>query len=154
MNNQTETRSETLAEAPGPSGGLPPLPTGWLTNMTTDPNGTPAELFFKEDMLEYAALAVKLAAQSPSQPLVEVQEPVMTIGFDESEKCRSLPFGMKLYAAPVRGLPLTEERIMECRVWSGDGIATRFDKIAFARQIEAAHGIGAAPPSGSGEGIS
>ncbi len=28
-------------------------------------------------------------------------EPVMTIGVDESEKCRSLPFGMKLYAQPA-----------------------------------------------------
>jgi hypothetical protein len=27
-------------------------------------------------------------------------EPVMTIGINESEKCRSLPFGMNLYAAP------------------------------------------------------
>lgn len=59
-------------------------------------------------MLLDVCVGIPEAVQSPSQPLVEVQEPVMTIGFDESEKCRSLPFGMKLYAAPVRGLPLTE----------------------------------------------
>jgi len=55
----------------------------------------------------FAALRAALAGAAET-------EPVMTIGFDESEKCRSLPFGMKLYAhppAPALADGVTDEEV-------------------------------------------
>lgn len=52
-------RQSAVAQEPDK---LPPLPVGWIVQMTPDPEGTPAELFFKEDMIGYAKLAVARAA--------------------------------------------------------------------------------------------
>lgn len=46
-------------------------------------------------------VAAIIAAIDDALSAAQPAEPVMTIGVDESEKCRSLPFGMKLYAAPL-----------------------------------------------------
>jgi len=52
--------------------------------------------------------------------------PVMTIGIDESEKCRSLPFGMKLYAAPPGGsVSLAEVEQLAQTMWRGEVLPGR-----------------------------
>ena len=83
---------------------------------------------------EREALDLLEAAQSPSRPLVEVQEPVgevqrvhyggraRNIGTQKAVLYpgSNVMDGTKLYAAPVRGLPLTDSQIDE--KLSGTGI--------------------------------
>lgn len=49
-----------------------------------------------------AIAVIKSIEEAIAQPVQSSSEPAMTIGFDESEKCRSLPFGMKLYDHPAQ----------------------------------------------------
>lgn len=56
------------------------------------------------------------------------------------------------FAAPVRGLPLTRERKLQLFVDATGNHWTHFDSfVSGVESAEAAHGIGASSPSGSGE---
>lgn len=107
-----------------------------------------------------------MAAQSTSQPLVEVREPGLLqgrsrIGWGEEwgdweeipagewsiwrHRVENFPDGYELrewFAAPVRGLSLTEERKLEIwmRVSGGDLEGWGAAEI-YGEEIEAAHGI-------------
>lgn len=110
--------------------------------------------------LGYTSAEVKKALVYFAQPLVEVQEPVTTwlnVGgqararyFDLHGK--QLSDDTKLYAAPVRGLPLTEIQVEEIALkdefW---GLGGNFNWKVFARAVEKAHGISSPAPGGDGE---
>ena len=86
------------------------------------------------------SLQMEALAAQPAEPV----EPVMTIGVDESEKCRSLPFGMKLYAAPPApaAVPLTEEVLNIHKPYYSSTEWSCFK--AGVRFAEMVHGIAAA----------
>lgn len=100
------------------------------------------------------------AAQSPSQPLVEVQEPIGEVWVGSAHRDGFAIFwkeGHKfgdgihqLYAAPVRGLPLTEIQVEEIALkdefWWDEG---KFKWKDFAVAIQKAVGI--SPKGGNGE---
>jgi hypothetical protein len=101
----------------------------------------------------YEALKADHANLSLQIEASRKQEPVMTIGEDESSKCRELAFGTKLYAAPVVApdvlthkyeleLPQDDSRTLKVfwteRVIDGQTMA---HKLCIAVSLEEGHGI-------------
>jgi len=100
------------------------------------------------------------AAQSPSQPLVEVQEPIGEVWVGSAHRDGFAIFWKeghqftdgihKLYAAPVRVLPLTDfhrDAIWQ-RYCPGEDFTPAHE--AFSKGIEDAHGISSSAPGGDG----